>query len=213
MHTYPAWKMWLVAVVLALATLLALPNVFGEAPALQLSRNDRSAFDEPGQAAVIGLLEAKGIPVDASYTEGDRLVLRFAKVEQQLAARDAIQEGAPRQYLIALSQVSRMPEWMRGLGLKPMSLGLDRDGLAGQDAGDGSLGLVRECRAVVAGQLQRRPLTEDVRQCQHQGRQQDDGDQPDFPGRVSVHFRAPFRLRRSSSCPWAGRWTLCGAGP
>jgi preprotein translocase subunit SecD len=128
MHTYPAWKMWLVAVVLALATLLALPNVFGEAPALQLSRNDRSAFDEPGQAAVIGLLEAKGIPVDASYTEGDRLVLRFAKVEQQLAARDAIQEGAPRQYLIALSQVSRMPEWMRGLGLKPMSLGLDLRG-------------------------------------------------------------------------------------
>jgi preprotein translocase subunit SecD len=128
MHTYPAWKMWLVAVVLVLATLLALPNVFGEAPALQLSRNDRSAFDEPGRAAVAGILEAKGIPLDASYVAGDRLVLRFAKVEQQLAARDAIQEGAPRQYLIALSQVSRMPAWMRGLGLKPMSLGLDLRG-------------------------------------------------------------------------------------
>ena len=128
MHTYPAWKMWLVAVVLVLATLLALPNVFGEAPALQLSRNDRSAFDEQGKAAVAGILEAKGIPLDASYLAGDRLVLRFAKVEQQLAARDAIQEGAPRQYLIALSQVSRMPAWMRGLGLKPMSLGLDLRG-------------------------------------------------------------------------------------
>jgi preprotein translocase subunit SecD len=128
MHTYPAWKMWLVAVVLALATLLAVPNVFGEAPALQLSRNDRTSFDEPGQAAVTGILQAKGIPVDAAYPEGDRLVLRFDKVEQQLAARDAIQEGAPRQYLIALSQVSRMPAWMRGMGLKPMSLGLDLRG-------------------------------------------------------------------------------------
>ena len=31
MHTYPAWRLWLVAVVMALALVLALPNVFGEA--------------------------------------------------------------------------------------------------------------------------------------------------------------------------------------
>jgi preprotein translocase subunit SecD len=128
MHTYPAWKMWLVAIVLLVALILALPNVFGEAPALQLSRNDRAAFDEQSQGAVTELLEAKGIPVDASYTEGDRLVVRFDKVDQQLSARDAIHEGAPRQYLIALSQVSRMPAWMRSVGLKPMSLGLDLRG-------------------------------------------------------------------------------------
>ena len=46
MHTYPAWRIWLVAVAVALALLLALPNVFGDAPALNLSRNDRVAFDE-----------------------------------------------------------------------------------------------------------------------------------------------------------------------
>jgi preprotein translocase subunit SecD len=128
MHTYPAWKVWLVAIVLGLALILALPNLFGEAPALQLSRNDRAAFDAPSQAAVAGLLEAKGIPVAAAYPEGDRLVLRFEKVDQQIAARDAIQQGAPRQYLIALSQASRMPAWLRATGLKPMSLGLDLRG-------------------------------------------------------------------------------------
>jgi preprotein translocase subunit SecD len=109
MHTYPAWRLWLVAVVMALALVLALPNVFGEAPALQLSRNDRSAFTEQGAASVTGILQSKGIRFDAAYTEGDRLVLRFDAVEQQLAARDAIQQGAPREYLIALSQASRMP--------------------------------------------------------------------------------------------------------
>jgi preprotein translocase subunit SecD len=128
MHTYPAWRLWLVAVVMTVALLLALPNVFGEAPALQLSRNDRAAFTELTQAAVTGILEQKGIPVDAAYTEGDRLILRFPNVDQQLAARVAVQEGAPREYLIALSQASRMPGWLRATGLKPMSLGLDLRG-------------------------------------------------------------------------------------
>jgi len=128
MHTYPAWRLWLVAVAMVFALLFALPNVFGEAPALNLSRNDRTAFDEQGQTAVAGILEAKGIKPDASWVEGDRLVLRFADASQQAQARDAINAAAPRQYLIALSQAPRVPGWMRAMGLKPMSLGLDLRG-------------------------------------------------------------------------------------
>jgi preprotein translocase subunit SecD len=128
MHTYPAWRLWLVAVVVAAALLLALPNVFGDAPALHLSRNDRTAFTDQTQATVTGILEQKGIPVDAAWLEGDRLVMRFADVTQQMQARDAINAAAPREYLIALSQAPRMPGWMRALGLNPMSLGLDLRG-------------------------------------------------------------------------------------
>ncbi len=128
MHSYPAWKIWLVTIVMLVALVLALPNVFGEAPALQLSRNDRSAFTDESQAAVAAIVAAKGIPADAAYREGDRLVLRFATVDKQLKARDAIREAAPRDYLIALSQVPRTPAWMRAVGLKPMSLGLDLRG-------------------------------------------------------------------------------------
>ena len=128
MHTYPAWKIWLVAIVMLVATLLALPNVFGEAPALQLSRNDRAAFTEQGQASVTAILAGKELSPEAAHIEGDRLVLRFANVEQQLAARDAIQDAAPREHLIALAKEPRTPVWMRALGLKPMSLGLDLRG-------------------------------------------------------------------------------------
>jgi preprotein translocase subunit SecD len=128
MHTYPAWKIWLVAIVMLVATLLALPNVFGEAPALQLSRNDRAAFTEQGQASVTAILAQKGLSPEAAHIEDDRLVLRFGSVEQQLAARDAIQDGAPREHLIALAKEPRTPARMRALGLKPMSLGLDLRG-------------------------------------------------------------------------------------
>ena len=69
------------------------------------------------------------VPSTPRYLEGDRLRAALRRPStQQLAARDAIQHGAPREYLIALSQAPRMPGWMRALGLKPMSLGLDLRG-------------------------------------------------------------------------------------
>jgi preprotein translocase subunit SecD len=58
MHTYPAWKMWLVTIVLLVALLLALPNVFGEAPALQLSHNDRTKVTEPDRTQVVAQLQS-----------------------------------------------------------------------------------------------------------------------------------------------------------
>jgi preprotein translocase subunit SecD len=128
MHTYPAWRLWLVAVVVAAALLLALPNVFGDAPALHLSRDDRAAFTDQNRAAVTSILEQGGIPVDAAWLEGDRLVLRFDEPTRQLQARDAINAAAPREYLVALSQAPRTPAWIRAIGLQPMSLGLDLRG-------------------------------------------------------------------------------------
>jgi preprotein translocase subunit SecD len=128
MHTYPAWKIWLVAIVLLGAMLLALPNVFGEAPALQLSRNDRTAATEAGRDQLVAQLQAQQIDVEAAYLEGDRLVLRFDDAATQLRARDVLNESAAREYLVALSKVPRTPAWMRAVGLKPMSLGLDLRG-------------------------------------------------------------------------------------
>lgn len=127
MHSYPAWKIWLVVIVLLVGTLLALPNVFGEAPALQLSRNDRTAATEAQLQQVVATLRSKGVTVDSSYLEGDRLVLRFDDVNARLKAREIVQ-ATDDDYLVALSNVPRTPGWMRWLGLKPMSLGLDLRG-------------------------------------------------------------------------------------
>ncbi len=128
MHSYPAWKIWLVVIVLLAGTVLALPNVFGEAPALQLSRNDRTAVTDAQRQQVVASLQSKGVTVENSYLEGDRLVLRFDDVGTRLKARDAVQQGSGTEYLVALSNVPRTPGWMRAIGLKPMSLGLDLRG-------------------------------------------------------------------------------------
>ena len=128
MHSYPAWKIWLVVIVLLAGTLLALPNVFGEAPALQLSRNDRTAVTDAQRQQVVASLQSQAVTVDSSYLEGDRLVLRFDDAEARQKARDAVLKTLGTEYLPALSEVPRTPAWMRAIGLKPMSLGLDLRG-------------------------------------------------------------------------------------
>jgi len=129
MYHFSRWKYWLVIVVVVSGTLLALPNVFGEGPALQLSRYDRAAMDQAAQQRVLGVLETAKLTPEVSYLQKDRLVLRFTTDAQQTAARDAIQKGTSGDYLVALSSVTRMPEWMRRVPfMKPMSLGLDLRG-------------------------------------------------------------------------------------
>jgi preprotein translocase subunit SecD len=131
MYQFAPWKYWLVIIVMVLGTVFALPNMWDAvAPALQLSRNDRKPVVEQDQQRVLGLLKAQNIPIEAgaAYLEDERLVLRFDTSAQQTSAREAIIKGAPDEYLVAVATASRMPGWMRSIGLKPMSLGLDLRG-------------------------------------------------------------------------------------
>jgi preprotein translocase subunit SecD len=127
MISYPRWKIALVAVVLSIAILLAMPNLFGEASALQLAK-DRAEVGAGDRASVIALLKDKGDPVSGAFLDQGRLTLRFARKEDQLKARDLIAAAYPDQYTIALTEASRVPEWMRDLGLNPLKLGLDLRG-------------------------------------------------------------------------------------
>jgi preprotein translocase subunit SecD len=66
--------------------------------------------------------------VIGSYIEEDRLVLRLDSDDHQKKAREAIASAARNEYVIALTMAPRTPAWMRWLGLRPMSLGLDLRG-------------------------------------------------------------------------------------
>jgi preprotein translocase subunit SecD len=128
MLEFARWKYILVAVVLAVAFVLALPNVFGEDAALQVARKDRAAVDAAGQKAVEDFLRGKQIGYSRSYVDNGRLMLHFDDVPNQLKARDAVNESLAAEYVTALSFASRAPDWVRGLGLRPMPLGLDLRG-------------------------------------------------------------------------------------
>jgi preprotein translocase subunit SecD len=127
MISYPRWKIALVAVVLLIGIFLAVPNLFGEEDALQLVR-DRAAVLDTDRTTVVQLLKDKGVAPDGAFLDQGRLTLRFGSKQDQLKARDLIAEARPNEFTIALSQASRVPEWMRSVGLSPLKLGLDLRG-------------------------------------------------------------------------------------
>jgi preprotein translocase subunit SecD len=127
MIAYPRWKIALVAVVLLIGIILALPNLFGEESALQLAR-DRAVVDPADRTSIVQLLKDKGVTPTGAFIDQGRLTLRFASTQDQLKARDIITDARKDQFTIALSKASRVPEWMRNLGLSPLKLGLDLRG-------------------------------------------------------------------------------------
>jgi preprotein translocase subunit SecD len=127
MLEYARWKYLLVAVVLLLGLLFALPNVFGDDPALQVARADHAPLTPDAAKSVEGYLKDQKVNVEKSYIDSGRLMLRFASVPEQLKARDAVNDHF-KEYITALSFAPRAPEFFRRLGLRPMPLGLDLRG-------------------------------------------------------------------------------------
>ena len=127
MIAYPRWKMIVVALVLLGGILLALPNVFGEENALQLAR-DRAAVTEADRTTIETLLKQNSIPTDGVFLDQGHLTIRFTSTQDQLKARDVITDTHRNDFTVALSKASRVPSWMRSMGLNPVKLGLDLRG-------------------------------------------------------------------------------------
>ena len=128
MNRYPTWLNFLVLIALLGGFVLALPNIYGTVPAVQLASVDGSDYDDAKVAEVVGLLQREDLVPEDAYVEDGRVVLRFHEVEEQLAAGDFLRERYDQQASTALTLTPKLPPWVRALGLKPMSLGLDLRG-------------------------------------------------------------------------------------
>jgi len=127
MNRYPRWVNWLVLVIMLLGTLIALPNVFPDDPAVQVSRPD----GVPVTATVLTELEATlreaGIGFISSSIEENTALIRFVDFDVQVRANELLGEAFPA-YTAAQTLAPRTPAWLRALGLRPMTLGLDLRG-------------------------------------------------------------------------------------
>jgi preprotein translocase subunit SecD len=128
LNRFPAWKNVLVAVVVLFGLLFALPNVFGDDPAVQISLETTAALDDLAVKQVEGILLQANIQHEPAYLDEGRVMVRFANVEGQLRALDLLREDLGPSYVVALTLAPRTPGWLRDIGLEPMSLGLDLRG-------------------------------------------------------------------------------------
>jgi preprotein translocase subunit SecD len=136
MNRYPVWKFLLMAVAVLVGLLYTVPNLYGQAPAVQVSAAALTTkVDADTAKRVEQLLSAAAIQPDYVSYEGSTVHARFATTDLQIHARDVINAGlnagadkdAPP-YAVSLNLVARAPRWMASLHALPMYLGLDLRG-------------------------------------------------------------------------------------
>ena len=126
---YPAWKYLLILVVLVVSTLYALPSLYPDEPAVQISgAKAGTLIDETVIQKAEQILKADNIEShDNSFTKNAAL-LRLNSSEAQLKAKESLRLGLGDNYVVALNLAPTTPEWLQKIGAKPMKLGLDLRG-------------------------------------------------------------------------------------
>ncbi len=128
MNRYPIWKYVLIALVLLVGVIYALPNLYGEDPALQISPARGAKVDAAVEDRVKLALSKAHLTSRAVQLGAGNLLVRFADPETQLKAQDAVQRELGDDYVVALNLAPTTPAWLRAIGAKPMYLGLDLRG-------------------------------------------------------------------------------------
>ena len=129
MNRYPLWKNILILVALLLGALYALPNFFGESPAVQISSAKSTVkVDAELLNKVESTLNEDKIPFDGLFMDASGVKVRLADTDTQIKAKDILSSKLGDDYVVALNLVSRSPMWLRSIGALPMYLGLDLRG-------------------------------------------------------------------------------------
>jgi preprotein translocase subunit SecD len=133
-NRYPLWKYAIMAIALVVGLVYTLPNLFGEAPAVQVSSGKVTVKIDPSLAPRIeDILVKAGIKPDFVQFDGNSVKARLTDLDAQRKAKDAIgaalnPDPSDPTYIVALNLLSRSPKWLTALHALPMYLGLDLRG-------------------------------------------------------------------------------------
>ncbi len=129
LNRYPLWLNIVIAVVLVVGFLFALPNFYGESAAVQVSSAKPTLkVDEAALKSAEDALRRTNIPFEEAFLEPTGIKIRFKDTDTQLKAKDVLQKELGENYVVALNLLSNSPRWLAAIGAKPMYLGLDLRG-------------------------------------------------------------------------------------
>ncbi|MGM0631835.1 MAG: protein translocase subunit SecD [Pseudomonadota bacterium] len=127
LNRFPLWKKILVTLVVVMGVLYALPNLYPDDPAVQISHES-----DPITPAELGMatdaLRAQGIDwLDDEMQDGTALI-RFDSLDTQLQAREVVEDVLGQGYIVAMHLAPTTPGWLAALGASKLNLGLDLQG-------------------------------------------------------------------------------------
>lgn len=122
------FKVLVVLVLVAMCSLYALPNIYGEDNAVQISASRNSTVTEALESRVSDILAANDIAKKSIEFENEQILIRLNDSDSQLRARDLLDRELGDDYVVAMNLAADTPEWLESLGGEPMKLGLDLRG-------------------------------------------------------------------------------------
>ena len=128
LNRYPLWKNLMVIFVVAIGILYALPNLYGEDPAVQISGTRGQEANSAVLSDVQSLLKDNNLTTKSIVLESGSILVRFNNTDTQLLAKDKITEKLGTNYSVALNLAPATPKWLSSIGGNPMKWGLDLRG-------------------------------------------------------------------------------------
>ena len=128
MNRYPIWKYILLAVIVIVGMIYALPNLYGDDPSLQISPIRQAKLDDDLSVRITRVLEDAGIEVMRLEQDAGKIQVRFTDTEAQLKAADHIKDALGFNYNVAFNLAPATPDWLASFNALPMYLGLDLRG-------------------------------------------------------------------------------------
>ena len=118
----------MVVLTIAIAALYALPNIYGEDPAIQITGARGASVNMSTLDSVTQALDQKSLSYKSIALEDGSILVRFNDTDAQISARDVINEALGRDNIVALNLAPATPNWLDSIGAAPLKLGLDLRG-------------------------------------------------------------------------------------
>tara|TARA_R110000772_G_scaffold15821_1_gene45540 strand:- start:1332 stop:3146 length:1815 start_codon:yes stop_codon:yes gene_type:complete len=118
----------MVLFIVAIGAIYALPNLYPEDPAVQISGLRGIETTAATLDTVKSHLDENKISFASIAMENGQILARFKDTEQQLRARDLLEDSMGDQHSVALNLTPATPQWLASIGGTPMKLGLDLSG-------------------------------------------------------------------------------------
>ncbi|GGE70567.1 protein translocase subunit SecD [Streptosporangium jomthongense] len=129
LNKYPLWKNLLILIAIVIGFIYALPNLFPDDYAVQITgARSSTEVDAAVLERAVKALESDGIEIKSSSLDDRDALIRLTSSDDQLRARPVVQAALGNDYLVALNMAASTPAWLKSLGAGPMKLGLDLRG-------------------------------------------------------------------------------------
>lgn len=128
LNRYPLWKYILILFVVGIGLIYATPNLYPPDPAIQITPSSSGDIDSSVLERAKSALDNSKIDYFDANVNTSNALIRFNSLDDQLKAQEEIKKVLSDDFVIALNMAETTPDWLVGLGAKPMTKGLDLSG-------------------------------------------------------------------------------------